>query len=46
MSFPVYFNDPTSLLSKGTQNMEYNDILEMAANEEDPMRRITLVAIH
>jgi hypothetical protein len=26
--------------------MEYNDILDMAANEDDPMRRLSMVAIH
>jgi hypothetical protein len=26
--------------------MEYNDILDIAANEDDPMRRLSMVAIH
>ncbi len=31
LSVPVYFNDPTSLLQKCAQSMEYNDILDEAA---------------
>lgn len=46
MSVPVYFNDPTSLLQKCAQSMEYNEILDVAAVEEDPMRRLALVAAH
>lgn len=46
MSVPVYFNDPTSLLQKCAQSMEYNDILDAAADEPDPLRRIALVAVH
>lgn len=46
MSVPVYFNDPTSLLQKCAQSMEYNDLLDQAAEETDPMRRIALVAVH
>ena len=46
MSVPVYFNDPTSLLQKCAQSMEYNEILDEAALEKDSMRRLALVAIH
>jgi len=46
ISVPVYFNDPTSLLQKCAQSLEYNDILDIAAHEDDPMRRLALVAIH
>ena len=33
MSVPVYFNDPTSLLQKCAESMEYNEILDEAAEE-------------
>ncbi len=46
MSVPVYFNDPTSLLQKQACGMEYNDILDIAANESDPLKRIALIAVH
>jgi len=42
----VYFNDPINILQKGAQNMEYSELLDMAAEENDPMRRIALLAIH
>ena len=43
---PVYFNDPTSLLQKCAQSMEYNYLLDLAAKEQDPVRRHALVAVH
>ena len=43
---PVYFNDPTSLLQKSAQSFEYNYLLDMAATEQDPVRRHALVACH
>ena len=46
ISVPVYFNDPTNMLQKGAQGMEYSEILDQAAEEVDPMRRIALIAIH
>ena len=46
MAVPVYFNDPTSLLQKCAQSMEYNYLLDMAAKEQDPVRRHALVAVH
>lgn len=46
ISVPVFFNDPTSLLQKCCQSMEYNDILDKAAVDPDPARRIALVAVH
>lgn len=33
MAVPVYFNDPTSLLQKCAQSMEYNYLLDLAAKE-------------
>lgn len=46
LSVPVYFNDPTSLLQKCAQSMEYNSLLDRAATETDSLRRLALVAIH
>ena len=46
MAVPVYFNDPTSLLQKCAQSMEYNYLLDLAAKEQDPIRRHALVAVH
>lgn len=46
LSVPVYFNDATSLLQKCAQAQEYNEILDLAAEESDPFRRLALVAIH
>ena len=43
---PVYFNDPTSLMQKCATSMEYNYLLDMAAVEQDPIRRHALVAVH
>jgi hypothetical protein len=46
ISVPVFFNDPTSLLQKCAQSMEYNDLLDRAGLEPDPVKRIALIAIH
>lgn len=39
-------NDPTSLLQKCALSMEYNEILDKAAEEVDPIKRLALVAVH
>ena len=46
LSVPVYFNEPSSLLQKFATSLEYNYLLEMAAIEEDPIRRHALIAVH
>jgi oxysterol-binding protein 1 len=46
ISVPVYFNDPTSILQKCAQSMEYNDMLELIIAEQDPLRRISLVGVY
>ena len=46
ITLPVYFNDPTSTLQKNAQSHEYTYILDLAASEEDPMRRIALLACY
>jgi len=46
MSVPVYFNDPTNILQKMAESMEYNDILDKALGFDDPLRRLAYVAIY
>lgn len=46
MSVPVYFNDPTSLLQKCCQSMEYNWLLEKAASASNSLDRLALIAVH
>lgn len=46
VSLPVYLNDPTSILQKSMQSCEYTHILDQAAKEEDPMRRIAMIGIY
>lgn len=46
ISVPVVFNDPTSLLQKCAQSMEYNELLDRAGTEPNPARRIAIVAVH
>ena len=46
ISLPVYLNDPTSILQKSYQCAEYTEILDEAAVETDPLRRIALIAIY
>lgn len=46
ISVPVFFNDPTSLLQKCAQSMEYNELLDRAGVDTNAARRMALVAIH
>lgn len=46
ITVPVYFNEPLSLLQKSCLSMEYNYLLDLASKEEDPYKRVALVAIH
>lgn len=46
LSVPVYFNDPTNILQKCAASMEYNNILDYAIQQTDPMRRLAVVAIY
>lgn len=46
ISVPVFFNDPTSLLQKCAQSMEYNDLLDRAGQEPNALKRMALVAVH
>ncbi|KAF5391163.1 hypothetical protein D9757_003103 [Collybiopsis confluens] len=44
ISFPVYFNEPTSMLQRMAEDMEFSECLDVAARETDPLRRIAFVA--
>ncbi|KDQ51396.1 hypothetical protein JAAARDRAFT_41246 [Jaapia argillacea MUCL 33604] len=44
ISFPVFFNEPTSMLQRMAEDMEFSECLDVAASEEDPQRRIAFVA--
>jgi hypothetical protein len=44
ISFPVFFNEPTSMLQRMAEDMEFSECLDAAAAEADPLRRIAYVA--
>ncbi|OAX31816.1 hypothetical protein K503DRAFT_870474 [Rhizopogon vinicolor AM-OR11-026] len=44
ISFPVMFNEPTSMLQRMAEDMEFSECLDVAAREQDPHRRIAFVA--
>jgi oxysterol-binding protein 1 len=44
MTLPVSFNEPTSLLQRVSEDMEYSDLLDIAAEREDSMERMLYVA--
>ncbi|KAI0808977.1 Oxysterol-binding protein-domain-containing protein [Irpex lacteus] len=44
ISFPVFFNEPTSMLQRMAEDMEFSECLDAAAAERDPHRRIAYVA--
>ncbi|PPR03697.1 hypothetical protein CVT24_007418 [Panaeolus cyanescens] len=44
ISFPVFFNEPTSMLQRMAEDMEFSECLDVAASESDPLRRIAFVA--
>jgi len=43
ISFPVYFNEPTSMLQRMAEDMEYSECLDAAAAERDSLKRIAYV---
>jgi hypothetical protein len=45
LSVPVYFNDPLNILQKCCNSQEYNDLLDLAVAEQDPIRRLAIVSI-
>ncbi|KAI5803847.1 Oxysterol-binding protein-domain-containing protein [Geopyxis carbonaria] len=44
MTLPVSFNEPTSLLQRVAEDMEYTDLLDTAADRPDPAERMVYVA--
>ncbi|GLB39485.1 putative OSBP family protein [Lyophyllum shimeji] len=44
ISFPVFFNEPTSMLQRMAEDMEFSECLDAAARDKDPLRRIAFVA--
>ncbi|KAL8912688.1 MAG: hypothetical protein Q9171_002321 [Xanthocarpia ochracea] len=44
MTLPVSFNEPTSLLQRVTEDMEYTDLLDIAADRLDSTERMVYVA--
>ncbi|OAX82136.1 hypothetical protein ACJ72_03519 [Emergomyces africanus] len=44
MTLPVSFNEPTSLLQRVAEDMEYTDLLDHAADRTDSMERMVYVA--
>ncbi|KAK9899188.1 hypothetical protein P389DRAFT_168108 [Cystobasidium minutum MCA 4210] len=44
ISFPVYFNEPTSMLQRMAEDMEYSECLDAAASEQDSLKRLAFVA--
>lgn len=44
MTLPVSFNEPTSLLQRVAEDMEYADLLDIAADREDSAERMVYVA--
>lgn len=44
ISFPVNFNECTSMLQRMAEDMEYDACLTVAANEQDSLKRLAFVA--
>jgi hypothetical protein len=44
MTLPVSFNEPTSLLQRAAEDMEYADLLDIAADRPDSTERMVYVA--
>ncbi|KZT53448.1 hypothetical protein CALCODRAFT_501126 [Calocera cornea HHB12733] len=44
ISFPVFFNEPTSMLQRMAEDMEFSECLDAAVRENDPLKRIAFVA--
>ena len=44
MTLPVSFNEPTSLLQRVAEDMEYTDLLDTAADRPEPSERMVYVA--
>ncbi|EED12591.1 oxysterol binding protein (Osh1), putative [Talaromyces stipitatus ATCC 10500] len=46
MTLPVSFNEPTSLLQRVAEDMEYADLLDMAADRTESLERLLYVAAY
>ncbi|KAF9882836.1 hypothetical protein FE257_004967 [Aspergillus nanangensis] len=46
MTLPVSFNEPTSLLQRVAEDLEYADLLDIAADRPDSMERLVYVATY
>lgn len=46
VSMPVYLNEPISVVQKLVECCEYTSILDMAAKEPNPTRRLALVSCY
>ncbi|KAJ3793845.1 Oxysterol-binding protein-domain-containing protein [Lentinula aff. detonsa] len=44
ISFPVYFNEPTSMLQRMAEDMEFSECLDIASNTPSPHLRIAYIA--
>ncbi|KAL7414222.1 Oxysterol-binding protein-domain-containing protein [Mrakia frigida] len=44
ISFPVFFNEPTSMLQRMAEDMEYSECLDAASAEPDSLKRLAYVA--
>ncbi|KAF9270440.1 hypothetical protein L218DRAFT_993055 [Marasmius fiardii PR-910] len=44
IAFPVTFNEPLTLLQRSAEEMEYFTLLDQAAGESDPVKRLQYVA--
>lgn len=45
ISLPVVFNEPLSLLQRLAEDLQYRQLLDAAAIEPDPLRRLLLVTV-
>ncbi|KAL4869639.1 hypothetical protein BDV12DRAFT_184974 [Aspergillus spectabilis] len=46
MTLPVSFNEPTSLLQRVAEDLEYTDLLDIAADQTNSMERLVYVAAY
>ncbi|ORX87354.1 hypothetical protein K493DRAFT_359914 [Basidiobolus meristosporus CBS 931.73] len=44
IALPVYFNEPTSMLQRMGEDMEYSDLIDIGASHSDSLERILWVA--
>ncbi|KAF5346477.1 hypothetical protein D9756_010097 [Leucocoprinus leucothites] len=44
ISFPVFFNEPTSMLQRMAEDMEFSECLDTAVTQRDSLKRLAFVA--